>query len=239
MFERGGSYTDLLDVSAKEAKTDPRLKNSGQVIGFQLEGQEFPSVPRTLFYNWLYVNALNNSPELAEQIMEYDAFTDIVFNPEKSVNCQAEAAAYFVSLKKLNLLDEALKDVDSFLRIAYKQQGVAELAVLLPNEPKTVRISENKPMLDTAQLQQKTRDDQKTESGKQEENKTEPEAAKEPVAVKPERLFEVGETIDHPRFGQGEITDVTDSGKVEVNFQGAGTKILSAKWLYDNCRKTL
>lgn len=37
--------------------------------------------------------------ELAVKIMEYDTFTDIAFNPQKSINCQVEATAIYVSLK--------------------------------------------------------------------------------------------------------------------------------------------
>ena len=59
--------------------------------------------------------------DLAEQILEYDAFTDIVFNPKRSINCQAEAAAIYVSLQKQNLLDEALKNKESFLDIVYSK----------------------------------------------------------------------------------------------------------------------
>ena len=60
-----------------------------------------------------------NNPKLADALMEYDAFTDIAFNPEKSLNCQAEAAAIYVSLRKRNLLEEALKSKESFIDIVY------------------------------------------------------------------------------------------------------------------------
>lgn len=51
--------------------------------------------------------------------MDFDAFTDIEFNPQKSLNCQAEAVALFVALKKNNLLEKALKDKNSFRQIVY------------------------------------------------------------------------------------------------------------------------
>lgn len=119
VFEKGGPYTDLLQVSSKMAKRDERLRNSGHIIGFNFKGEEFVSRPKTFFYNWLYINALNDNNELADQVLEFDAFTDIEFNPQKSLNCQAEAAALFVSLKRNNLLDEALKDKDVFLKTVY------------------------------------------------------------------------------------------------------------------------
>ena len=119
VFEKGGPYKDLLDVPSRVAKNDDRLKNSGRIISFQIDGKVFSTEPRTYFYNWLYINALNLNNDLADQVIEYDAFTDIVFNPQKSINCQAEAAAIYVSLRKQGLLAEALKDKDSFRRIVY------------------------------------------------------------------------------------------------------------------------
>lgn len=123
VFEKGGPYKDLLFLPAKVAKNDNRLQNSGRIIGFQIDGRHFPTEPKTFFYNWLYTNTLHRNPDLAEQVIEYDAFTDIAFNPQKSINCQAEAAAIYVSLQRQELLLEALKDKDSFMRIVYSNKG--------------------------------------------------------------------------------------------------------------------
>ena len=123
VFELGGPYRDLLSVSSKEAKKDIRLRNSGKLIAFKISGKTFKITPKTLFYNWLYINALNMHKDLTKQIIEYDAFTDIEFNPNRSINCQARAAAIFVSLYRKGVLHEALKDIDSFERIVYPKQG--------------------------------------------------------------------------------------------------------------------
>lgn len=125
VFEKGGPYKELLDLPSKIAKNDPRLRNSGRIIGFQIDGKEFPTEPKTYFYNWLYINTLHLNSDLADKIMEYDAFTDIAFNPQKSINCQAEAAAIYVSLRKQNLLLKALEDKDSFRKIVYSQEDNA------------------------------------------------------------------------------------------------------------------
>lgn len=121
IFENGGPYLDLLDKSSIVAKKDERLKNSGKIKGFIFEDKRFPITPKTYFYNWLYINALSENIELAEQIMAYDSFTDIVFNPIKSINCQAMSAAIFVSLKKQNLLNKTLNDNITFLKILYQK----------------------------------------------------------------------------------------------------------------------
>lgn len=120
VFERGGPYTDLLYADSRISKKDLRIRNSGSIVGFRFDGRNFEIEPKTFFYNWLYINMLNLNKELGDRLIEFDAFTDIEFNPKKSLNCQAEAAAIYVSLRKQNLLDEALKDKDSFKKVVYQ-----------------------------------------------------------------------------------------------------------------------
>ena len=111
VFAQGGPYLDLLDKKPSDAKRDPRLENSGKLIGFQFDGAEISLHPIRLFYTWLYLRGLDNHRDLADQLMAYDAFTDIVFNPNKSTNCQAHAAAVYVSLRKRGDEDKAVKDL--------------------------------------------------------------------------------------------------------------------------------
>jgi hypothetical protein len=118
VFERGGPFVDLLNVKSIEAKRDPRLNQHGRLIKFRFFGVDWPLVPRTAFYDWLYINALHKHPELAEQVLTYRAFSDIAFNPERSINCQAYAAALYVSLCERGLLtDELLKDQGTYLSV--------------------------------------------------------------------------------------------------------------------------
>ena len=56
-------------------------------------------------------------PELAAAVETYDAFTDIEFNPERSLNCQARSAALYRSLVHAGKLEEALSSQEAFLRI--------------------------------------------------------------------------------------------------------------------------
>lgn len=119
VFERGGPYKDLLGKPPREAKKDLRLRESGQLKSFHFSQKDFPLQPETYFYNWLYIHALHLHPELADGIMEYTAFTDIAFNPEKSINCQACAAAVYVSLRRDGVLEQALADQEAFLRTVY------------------------------------------------------------------------------------------------------------------------
>lgn len=117
VFENGGPYKDLLDVSSREAKKDSRLKISGNLKHFKIFGEKFPLKPRTFFYDWLYVNFLNKNEELTGPILQYKGFTDIEFNPDKSINCQAYSAALYVSLVKNKVLEKAIKSRESFLQV--------------------------------------------------------------------------------------------------------------------------
>ncbi len=121
VFQLGGPFTDLLEQPSHIAKKDPRLRESGTLKSFELNGVLFPLEPKTFFYDWLYINALQENAELAEQINEYNSFTDIEFNPEKSINCQARSAAIYVSLRHQGLLSEALISPDRFLHTVYLQ----------------------------------------------------------------------------------------------------------------------
>ena len=57
------------------------------------------------------------NPELAQEVREFDAFTDIEFNPAKSINCQAAAAALYVSLCRNGKLEEAMSSREAFLSL--------------------------------------------------------------------------------------------------------------------------
>ena len=127
VFEYGGPYKDLLDASPKKAKTDPRLSESGRIISFDFEGVSFSNEPVTLFYTWLYLHALNENQGLADQLYNYDAFTDIVFNPNKSINCQAYACAVYVSLRRKDEIDKALHEIEFISNVLRKTLPVKNL----------------------------------------------------------------------------------------------------------------
>jgi hypothetical protein len=117
VFRNGGPYIDLLYGTSRSAKKDPRLKESGDLIAFEFFGTRWPLEPRTAFYDWLYLNALRKNTWAVEQLDNYDAFTDIEFNPERSINCQAYSVALFKSLDGRNMLNNALESKDAFLEI--------------------------------------------------------------------------------------------------------------------------
>ena len=116
VFTAGGPFTDLYTGTSRAAKGDGRLTSSGTLTGFRFDGRDFPLRPLTAFYDWLYISALMEHPELVEQLLVYDAFTDIEFNPNRSLNCQARAAALCVALNREGLIGQCAT-FDDFVRL--------------------------------------------------------------------------------------------------------------------------
>lgn len=116
-FERGGPYKDLLFGTSIAAKKDPRLKESGAIVAFEFFGQIWPIEPKTAFYDWIYINALKKNFWAVERLADYDAFTDIEFNPNKSINCQAYSVALFKALEGRGILADAIESKESFLEV--------------------------------------------------------------------------------------------------------------------------
>ena len=119
VFEKGGPYHDLYLTSSRTAKTDERLRNSGEVIAFNYYGEDFPIEPQTAFYDWLYITAVcQKQSNLADELRLYQGFSDIFFNPKLSINCQARAIAVFVAWNKITPIDEEMfRNWDYYLDI--------------------------------------------------------------------------------------------------------------------------
>lgn len=123
VFENNIQYKDLYLVESVQAKKDERLKKSGNIIGFEFEGNFWENEPKTAFYDYLYIKTLHdNYRDIIEELVKYDTFTDIEFNPKKSINCQARTCAILVSLYKNDLLEKALNSKDDFIKIVYKKE---------------------------------------------------------------------------------------------------------------------
>ena len=117
VFEDGGPFTDLLSADVRDAKRDPRLRESGAIVGFRLGRMDFPSRPKTAFYDWLYLRAIARVSEFESEIDHFDGFTDIEFNPQKSLNCQARSCALCASLLRQGLLQECRESPRRFLEV--------------------------------------------------------------------------------------------------------------------------
>jgi hypothetical protein len=116
VFEKGGPYTDLYGKDGSAIKKDERLRERGRLLKFRYEGEDWGLEPQTAFYDWLYLRAVDICLEF-KALCDFNGFTDIEFNPEKSINCQARSCALYVSLVKRNLLRESLTNKEKFLSI--------------------------------------------------------------------------------------------------------------------------
>ena len=123
VFDGDVQYDDLYYTESIEAKKDERLRDSGSIIGFNFDGTFWENEPKTAFYDYLYIKSLyNNYRDIIDELVKFDVFTDIEFNPKKSINCQARTCAILVSLVKLELLEESLESKEKFIEIVYKKE---------------------------------------------------------------------------------------------------------------------
>lgn len=134
VFESGGPYIDLYCKDAREAKKDFRLRESGKLIGFEFDGLQWPLEPKTVFYDWLYANCIYEYREWATKLYRYGAFSDIEFNPSRSINCQARSIALFLSLMKRNQLDEAMRSPSNFLGVLLASKYRPQIRSIRSNE---------------------------------------------------------------------------------------------------------
>lgn len=129
-FENGGPYNDIYLMEARDAKRDPRLQQSGAIRAFTYDNYKFPTFPQTAFYDWLYLTALQpHSGWIRENMLNkkrYAGFTDIEFNPQKSLNCQARSCALLVSLIYRDLLDEVLESPSTFIKHMMKYSNKSQ-----------------------------------------------------------------------------------------------------------------
>ena len=119
IFTNQGPHEDIYEKSSIDAKKDKRIKRN-DLKEFSFFGEIF-SLDFD-FYSWLYFVALNQNKKFKTDILNYEAFTDIEFNPEKSFNCQAYSAALYSSMVKNKILDND------------KEYDIDELKKLIPSK---------------------------------------------------------------------------------------------------------
>lgn len=137
-----GPYRELLNIrlakryinphpdkkTVEQFEDDPLFEriqsdiSSSKMSCFRLSGEEYPLLPRSAFYDYLYVSALcqPQNGRLAEGLMNYRVFTDIMFNPgtgkHKRFNTQARSCAIYVALCKRGTLDSSVPTFENFIQ---------------------------------------------------------------------------------------------------------------------------
>ena len=112
-YENGGPYLDLLNVAPKDAKRDERHQTSGRLVAFVRSGEDWPLEPKTAFYDYIYVLAVIEN--FGCELDLHDWFTDIEFNPGKSINCQARAVAIYKLIQEKAAF-EVLNDRSAWIK---------------------------------------------------------------------------------------------------------------------------
>ena len=165
-FEHGGPYEDIITSlkTPHSARTDHRLKMSGRLKGFHYNEKTYPAYPaESAFFDWLYLSALQGKSNICDKaslLFEYDAFTDMDFNPatQKCIVCPARVAAMYVGMTKAGVLtdpvefqtiatlnnvmiqaDISVHDCDVIMNIAPAKESVA---VVLDHPPVELSIGE-------------------------------------------------------------------------------------------------
>ncbi len=104
VLEDGTHYPELYWGSPRDATLDRRLKDK-RPVAFNFFGKEYPVNPKHAFFDWLYIIGLmQRKDDVFGKLSQYDGFSDIFYSPRKDPNCQARAAAKFLSLKREGIL---------------------------------------------------------------------------------------------------------------------------------------
>lgn len=113
-----GPFPEAVRLPAHEARAYVREQSEGKkLIAFNDHGQLWPLHTGSLFYYWLYGTALRANPDMAHRLTQYTCFSDIEFNPAKSVSTQAASAALFCSLHAFGQLETAFQLPETFLQL--------------------------------------------------------------------------------------------------------------------------
>lgn len=107
---------DALYMNPKSAKVRLYEENHNYLVKFRCFDREFPLEPKYLFYDWLYINAVKDIPNLTGILSQYEYFTDIEFNSEKSLSCQARTLVLYIWLIKNNKLNEYINNPACFYK---------------------------------------------------------------------------------------------------------------------------
>lgn len=116
-------YIECLHMLPADAKRFVKEKSESKglkLTEFNFFGKKFPLVPNSIFYDYLYIYSLSQNKGVASEIIKYDCFTDIEFNPKKQISSQARSCAIFKYLYLNNLVDDFLSDYGKFNYLYYE-----------------------------------------------------------------------------------------------------------------------
>ena len=117
VFEKGGPFPELAYMKPIEAKRFFREKELGLITKFSFMGKDYENIPFHAYYDWLFLRALSVDDSLRyleTNLMKIDGFSDIEFNPARSINTQARSMAIFKTLLIRKRLHDCANDFDIY-----------------------------------------------------------------------------------------------------------------------------
>jgi len=117
VFEKAGPFPDLTFVKPIEAKRYFRDKKFGKITHFEFEKVKYENLPFHAFYDWLFLRALSDKDNiryLSKNLIKIDGFSDIEFNPARSINTQARSMAIIKTLIARDQVYDCANDFDYF-----------------------------------------------------------------------------------------------------------------------------
>ncbi len=117
VYEDGTCFDFLKDLSPRDVKRYVRENGTGNLQCYRFNGVDVPLEPKTFFYDYIYIQALVQHPDLASQLGEYDLFTDIEFNEKKGLNCQARSCAIYSYMLRTNSVDQYMGSMEAFRKV--------------------------------------------------------------------------------------------------------------------------
>ena len=117
VFEDETSFEFLKDCSPREAKRYIRENGQKPLKCYKYEDKEISLATGTLFYDYIYIRALMQHPEVSSALIGYDIFTDIEFNEKKGLNCQARACAIYSYMLRTDTVQKYMSSMEKFEEI--------------------------------------------------------------------------------------------------------------------------
>ena len=117
VFEDGTSFEFLKDYAPRDAKRYLRENGAKPLKCYKYKGKEIPLSTGTLFYDYIYIRALMQHPEVSSSLVNYDLFTDIEFNEKKGLNCQARSCAIYSYILRTSSVEKYMSSMETFSQI--------------------------------------------------------------------------------------------------------------------------
>ena len=117
VFEDGSCFEFLKGYAPRDAKRYMRENGTGVLKCYVFNGKEISFETKTMFYDYIYIKALMQHPELSSALIDYDIFTDIEFNEKKGLNCQARSCSIYSYMLRTGTVDKYMDSMESFEKI--------------------------------------------------------------------------------------------------------------------------